>query len=502
MKLWQHQARTLDMIRYVRHKRGVKRLCVQGPTGAGKTVTFLELIKEEISNGGRAIVYTNRRTIRQQISDVLEDNQVWHGVRAAGEKPALNRPVQVSSIMTERVRSLGVDASWDVHDATLVIVDEAHSQRAKVATTLLNKHHDAGAFITGFTATPVGIASLYDEIISMAELSELRQSGVLVPCIVYAPEEVDMTGVAIQAGEFNLGQAAKRVRETIVVGKVIDHWKQLNPQSAQTVLFAPGVKESRWFAEQFNIAGYRAAHIDAKTSNRERKRVFSEWAAGDIQVVCNFGILREGFDLKSCRHAILCQPTNKLSTYLQIVGRVIRSAPGKSEAILQDHIGAYWRHGSPNQDRTWALDDTDASLRKERKEKEKAKKDDEGPFLCVKCGCVRHAIPGFYSRCPKCGYEAVGVEKIVRQTNGKLKVVKQKKEVVKKQRSASACLKSAIYTGSFVGMTAGQVMAIAMRKHGRYIRQHEVPDIRIPLSTEPCWNQPAGDVWPWAQRRK
>ena len=132
MKLWDHQTRSISLING-RRKAGVRRLVVQGPTGSGKTVTFLELIKQEVSNGGRCIVYTNRKTLRQQISDVLDDHRVWHGVRAAGERPALNRQVQVSSIMTERVRSLGEDPRWDVHDATLVIVDEAHSQRAAVA---------------------------------------------------------------------------------------------------------------------------------------------------------------------------------------------------------------------------------------------------------------------------------------------------------------------------------------------------------------------------------
>ncbi len=501
MKLWDHQTRSINLING-RRKAGVRRLVVQGPTGSGKTVTFLELIKQEVSNGGRCIVYTNRKTLRQQISDVLDDHRVWHGVRAAGERPALNRQVQVSSIMTERVRSLGEDPRWDIHDATLVIVDEAHSQRAAVARKLLAKHYEAGAFILGFTATPVGIGGLYDDIVSMAELSELRQAGVLVPCIVYAPEEIDMTGIRTIGGEFNRKQAANRVRETIVIGKVIDHWVKLNPAGAQTVLFAPGVPESRWFSEQFAAYGYRSAHVDAKTNARKRKEIFGKWRTGEIQVVCNFGILREGFDLRDCRHAILAQPTNQLSTYLQMVGRVIRSAPGKTEAILQDHVGAYHRLGSPNIDRSWELGDTDASIKKAKDRRDKLDKEEddyEGPAVCPKCGCIRYAIPGFYGKCPKCGYECEAVSKIVRQTNGKLKKIKEgpAKKKDESKSTEAMYLKRAIYSGVHLGHSAGQVLAIASRKNGKFLKQ-ENHQIRLPRIGTSEWQIPAAEFWEWA----
>ena len=493
MQLWNHQERTVGKIEKLRTS-GEKRICVQGPTGSGKTITFLELTKREIENGGRVVIYTNRKTLRAQISGVFEDAGVDHGVRAAGVKPSLMRPVQVSSLQTERARTLGKDSRWDAHDATLVIVDEAHSNRQAMARKMLDIHLSAGATVLGFTATPVGIGSIYDSMVQMASLEELRGSGVLVPCDVYAPSEVDMEGVKVTAGEYNRRDSARRVREAIVFGEVIKTWRELNPESHPTVLFAPGVPESRWFAKQFSDQGHKAEHIDARTSQKKRAEVFKRWADGDIKVVCNFGILREGFDLKQCRHAILAQPTRRLSTFVQIAGRVLRKADGKERAVLQDHVGAYWQFGSPNDDRQWHLDDTDSSIARERK---KEKKKDDGPHVCPQCGCVRYAIPGFYDRCPKCGYEGSFPQRIVRTVDGDLKKVGDHRVKVDHEAEENHKLfLKLMYQGKSLGWKVRKLMSIYRGFEDKWPRQVDLKSFPYPDKACGDWDRLVDDMWP------
>ena len=50
----------------------------------------------------------------------------------------------------------------------------------------------------------------------------------------------------------------------VVVGRIIDYYHRLNPEQRPSILFAPGVEESRWFTEQFNLAGIPWSHIDSK----------------------------------------------------------------------------------------------------------------------------------------------------------------------------------------------------------------------------------------------
>jgi superfamily II DNA or RNA helicase len=79
------------------------------------------------------------------------------------------------------------------------------------------------------------------------------------------------------------------------------------------------------------------------------------FAAGDTRVVCNVDLFGEGVDVPGIEAAILLRPTQSLSLYLQQVGRALRPAPGKAEAIILDHAGNALRHGLPADDREWSL---------------------------------------------------------------------------------------------------------------------------------------------------
>lgn len=515
MELWPHQTRTLEEIKRCR-LLGTRRLCVQGNTGGGKTMIFLTLAVREAADGGRVVVYTNRRTLRAQLSDVFEDRGVYHGIRAAGHQPALLSNIQISSIMTERTRSLGKNPKWQLHDATLVIVDEVHLQKAKVAREILERHYGDGAFIVGFTATPVGLAGIMDEMIRMATLEELREGGFLVPCEVYAPWEIDMRGVPVQSGEWHQGKAAKRVREYTVIGDVIDHWQRLNPLEKPSVLFAPGVPESRWFQQQFTMFGVPAEHVDARTSEKKRSEIFDRWRAGQTKIVCNYGILREGFDFAACEHAILCQPTKKVSTYLQMVGRILRAHPGKSRAILQDHTGAYWRLGSPNEDRDWRLDGPDHPIR-ERSHVRRCRlcgevrgsgdtcqschEDDTIPHACPKCGCVRYDIEGWRGGpCPKCGHECQGVVRKVMKANGELTLVEgdTERNPQETKRQLIDIFISCVYAAARSDRTAGAAVMMCKKRTGIMVTDEDFKTISVPNPWEDAWKRPARDVWRWA----
>ena len=53
---------------------------------------------------------------------------------------------------------------------------------------------------------------------------------------------------------------------------------------------------------------------------------------------------------------ILARPTKKMGLYRQMIGRVLRPAPGKPDAIILDHSGAVFRHGFAEDPVEWTLD--------------------------------------------------------------------------------------------------------------------------------------------------
>jgi hypothetical protein len=53
---------------------------------------------------------------------------------------------------------------------------------------------------------------------------------------------------------------------------------------------------------------------------------------------------------------ILARPTRKMGLYRQMIGRVLRPAKGKTDAIILDHSGAVFRHGFAEDAVEWTLD--------------------------------------------------------------------------------------------------------------------------------------------------
>jgi DNA repair protein RadD len=388
-------------------QQGHKAICLVATTGAGKTLWASEYISRAVARGQHAMILTNRRILLSQAGAALERHGVHHGVYAAGFEFEPREDVQLGSIQTIACRDSRPPCD-------LVLVDEAHSNTGNGARSIIDYYKQHGATIIGLTATPVGLAGIYDCLVEMVKGSELIKRGMLVPGRVYGPSEPDLRGVRITStGEYAHGQAAQRVMECLVFGDVFDHWKRLN-DGRLSVVFAPGVQESKWFVEQFEQRGVSSAHIDGSLSQAERDDIFSEMSNGKVQLVSSCGVLREGWDFPAVSHGLLVQACYGLSTFLQIVGRLKRAFPSKSSYILQDHAGAFWRHGNPDADRNWVLGDSDLEIAKRRAEECRAGAQQD--IRCQQCGMVRqHGIA-----CPGCGHRQLQSIRLVRTVAGEL----------------------------------------------------------------------------------
>ena len=100
----------------------------------------------------------------------------------------------------------------------------------------------------------------------------------------------------------------------------------------------------------------RADISTARPPRMERDAILARLASGEIELVTNCMVLTEGWNMPEVSCCILARPTKKMGLYRQMVGRVLRTAPGKSDAIIFDHSGAVYRHGQPADHVTWTLD--------------------------------------------------------------------------------------------------------------------------------------------------
>lgn len=307
---------------------------------SGKTVIQIALIRWCAQTGRRVILYTNRIMLTEQTMRVLDAHNVEYGVIAATQKDrmALLRDVQLASIQTvnARVNRTKRNELWK---ADVVICDESHQISSGASEKILRAHEEHGGVLVGFTATPLGLSHLYPHLIIAARNSDCRKFGALVPAKVYAPAEMNTASLKLQDnGEFSYEDIKREVfnvkTRNAIFGHVHDHWRRLNPDAKPALGFAPGVAEAKWFVDQFAERGVRCASIDGedcyidgeehKTSQSLRQEIVEEARQGRVAIIWNRFVLREGIDFPWLHHLILATPIGSLTSYVQVVGRVLR----------------------------------------------------------------------------------------------------------------------------------------------------------------------------------
>lgn len=470
MNLWPHQQRALDGIAAARQE-GHRRILVAAPTGAGKSRIMESLLEQS----GKIAMYTDRRMLFEQLSDGLDKAGIAHGKRASGHAHQKLPDVQLCMVQTEAL-AVTEHAVRDHHPADVVLLDEAHRLRGGQMRSLLGLHDEDGATVVGFTATPIGLEDMYDHIIVAATNSECRACGAHVPAYTYAPDEPDTSRWKRAAnGDFE----AKKLREIyarpVIFGRVYDHWKKLNGDGRPTILFGPDVKGSHWFAEQLYKQGVTAAHIDGDivwvngetygTDTETRRQVVEAVKSGEVRVVCNRYVMREGIDIPELYHCVFATAFGSLQSYMQSGGRVLRAHPSIDHVIVQDHGGNVHRHGSLNEDRHWQLHDTEAGLREGRKSGLQDGKIPE-PVTCPQCAKANVSA----GRCKGCGYYFRNNERMVVQQDGSLRKVRGTRYKKPKQLSQNDKLMQAwggaLFAGARGNKTYRQVIAQFRYSHG------------------------------------
>jgi DNA repair protein RadD len=268
--------------------------------------------------------------------------------------------VQVASIQTLTARAIR-SSRIKLPPADLIIVDECHHCVANSYRKIVEQYPDA--VILGLTATPCrgdnrGLGTDFGTMLEAPQVPELIKAGVLVPTKVYAPvvSQPDLKGVRTTAGDYNLAQLAERMDQGRLVADIVGQWHK-HAEGRRSVCFATSVGHSIHIRDRFIESGVRAEHIDGSTPADERDETLRRLASGDLQVVTNCMVLTEGWDMPEVGCIILARPTKSFQLYRQMIGRVIRSSPGKQNAIVLDHAGATFRHGLAEDPVEWTLDE-------------------------------------------------------------------------------------------------------------------------------------------------
>lgn len=403
-----HQIRGVSDV-LARYHEGYRRIILQSPTGGGKSLMMEDLMRHFLFQFEKCLLYTNRKMLVDQLSKDLVRSGIDFGVRSAGHENKFDELMQVASLPSEMRRA----DKWPFHNAKLVMIDEAHMiVNGGFAKKRIKEHLAKGSVVVMVTATPVDMEGSADVMVQAGTVSELRGCGLLVVAHHFGPDEPDLRHVKSHklGADYTETDNRKAIMTPGVFGRVGQFWFRNNPERHPTILFAPGVEESVWFAEQFYANGVNAASIDGeyiwwngkayRNDQELRNKLLKYSKAGQLPVICNRFVMREGVNMPWVRCGIFATVIGSLKSYIQMGGRFLRADPGsgKESAVIFDHGGNWHRHGSLNIDRKWYLDWTSANYAGLRKERLRSGADKE-PYHCPKCDRI---LAGRV--CP-CGHE-------------------------------------------------------------------------------------------------
>lgn len=328
-----------------------RRVMLQAPTGAGKTVLFADIIQREYRRGQRVLLLVHRKELLTQACGKLFRLGVPYGLIAAGYVPSPSQQVQIASVQTAVRRKLP-------YHFDLIITDEAHHALADSYRTIYNQYPDAR--LLGVTATPIrtngqGFHDLFDHLVHGPSVKSLIDDGYLVqPKVFAAPLREDLTKVKVTGGDYNEKALAEMLDKGHIIGGIVDSWRK-RAEGMKTVVFAINVEHSRHIVDQYKANGIPAAHVDGTTPSHERDQILGDFARGRYLILSNVGIVTEGFDVPAIECVQLVRPTKSLALYLQMVGRGLRPIEGKDRALILDHANCVFEHGLPEDDRKWTL---------------------------------------------------------------------------------------------------------------------------------------------------
>jgi DNA repair protein RadD len=395
-----------------------RRPILVAPTGAGKTVLAVALIAAARAAGRRSLFLAPRRELVHQTVEKLTASGLPPGIVMAGEAPSLYAPVQVASLQTLHARLK--KGGGHVPRADLVIVDEAHLSIAPSSLKVLEHYRDAD--VVGLTATPArgdgrALGIVFDQLVPVSSVSELTAEGFLCPAVYYAPSKPDLSEVKVQAGDYVQNQLERVMNAPQLIGDVVQHWHKL-AAGRRTVVFASGIEHSQHLANAFNESGVRAEHVDAATPQSCRDAIFDRFRAGYTTILTNCFLASYGFDLPDLSCVVLARPTKSLVLYLQMVGRGLRPAPGKADALILDHSGAVDIHGFADEDRPWSLEGDETVQERQAKQRKAEPKAAQQEKVRT-CGECRHVFRGSLV-CPKCGWQVPRPARDVAVMDGEL----------------------------------------------------------------------------------
>ena len=186
---------------------------------------------------------------------------------------------------------------------------------------------------------------LFSKIIHITQIQELYKQGYLCPIQYEINPEYHHSELKLNSTGMNFDEDS--VLEYNSSHQIVSKVSGLisNEDSRHILVFMSSVEEATRISEYLTLINITSAVVSAKTPKKERAEILEKFKSGEIRVVSNFGTLTVGYDFPELDCVILGRPTQSVALFYQMMGRGIRTAPGKQKVKVIDICGNVNRFG-------------------------------------------------------------------------------------------------------------------------------------------------------------
>lgn len=348
MKLYPYQEQAVSFAVDMLKERG-NSLIVAG-TGAGKTIMMAAAIGRYF-NGFRAehkrnphiLVLVHRNEIHIQNHEKFKN--FWSNTIPTSEitatRTSLHGNVHFGMVQTVVNRLPEFEKSKSYFD--LIVIDEAHHAAASTYEDIItwNELGNPDAALLGVTATPnrgdkIPLIHLF------TNYYQITSKFLIDSHYLTRPKFLDLSPVFDLGDKAEVGHLAKNCKDDIegqaLVRNLCDKFLAAK-EPGQTIIFAPNHGFCQRIYDYLKELGRNPAYLGLGLDDGTRKEELERFERGECEELINVDICTEGYDFPPMRNLVDFDTNGTHGQWVQKVGRVLRTAPGKTSCTVIDFGG-------------------------------------------------------------------------------------------------------------------------------------------------------------------
>lgn len=225
----------------------------------------------------------------------------------------------------------------------LIVIDEAHHAKASTYEAIINWNEKGkpGACLLGVTATPnrgdkLPLIHLFDN------YNQITTRFLISSHYLVRPRFVDLSPIFTNGTEEEKGRLSKNCKmdedgKALILRLCKEYLKEKEP--GKSIIFAPSHEFCTTIFTELAAMGRNPAYLSLGLDDITRKSELERFEKGDADELINVDICTEGYDFPALRNVVDFDTNGTHGQWVQKVGRVLRTADGKTSCTVLDFGG-------------------------------------------------------------------------------------------------------------------------------------------------------------------